>query len=519
MVDDASESLDLENGSEESEAALTARYDIKEYNNGWIATEDASVEFEEFSIFESPRVYNEKGVKFNYKSNTHYHKFEAQLNATKAYKGLTMKVKSDIKTDMVLSFQILHDVKIGQMNLNGVYLKYSVASLPTHWQVINANFSDENWKVNYNGTDYPLATVAAMIGLAGFQISSIGDLFPLCDVFQIKLRGQIGGGAMTYTCIDNFALLPVSPANEANDLLETFAALRPAYYVTTGLAMGTLEGTTLKLSVSGSPFTLQVATTITDNYQVEVKCTATGMDFDALFDTFDQAKTLELDTVSGSLRNYFEGGRAQAAKILDNFESYTETGTGYDGGHKTVANMTGLRKAYYGDYKSTPAQGYASLLDDNREGSSQRWTLMGGSYDQHNLTTDGGFMASKAMKIKAGGSWMRYICANLLETLQPAAGVAEAYERASYLAFIIKGTTNKQTARFRIHFANPVTPVNFATDRDEYDRQIAVEGSGWALYTVPLSPGRTYYGWSVALDNGNGNSGKYLTIDNVMLIY
>ena len=525
----ASESYDLELGDEESEEALRALYDIKEYKKvtdtayDWAEPEVGSVALANYSYYDDPRAFAETGVKFTYKANGNYHKFEQALHAVKAYKGLTFKVKSTIKTEMVLSFQILHDVQVGAINLNGVYLKYKVSSLPTTWQLINVNFDDENWKVNYNGTDYPLATVAGMINMAGFKVSALSDLFPLCDVFQVKLCGNVGGSAVSETIIDNMALLPVKPANEKVDMVETFSQLKPTYFVKTGVGMGQLvvgETSTLQLNVNGTIYPIPVTTTILDNYKVNVKSTATGMDFDATFTTLDQAKTLVFESVTGSLATYIDGAQVQEVRVLDDFESYSATGTGYHQGNTNLANMAGLQKAYYGDYKSTPASNVRSLLDDNSEGSTQRWTLMGGDYQQIQLVTSGAFLGSKAMKIKASSSmWMRYTQSSLVSELQGTVGAAEAWEQATALALIIKGTEKKQTVRLRLHWDSPVVVKQFGARCDYKDLSVAVEGSGWGLYLVPLSVGRTYYGWSAALDSGSGNNGKFIQIDQVMLIH
>lgn len=528
---DASESFDLENASEESEAAMQALYSIKEYKKisddpvkyDWADPEVGSAAFAEYSYYEDPRAYNDTGVKFTYKSNNNFHRFEKQLHLTKAYKGLTFKVKSSAKTDMVMSFQILHDVQVGPLNLNGVYLKYTLDSLPTNWQVRTVNFDDTGWKINYAGTDYALDVVSGMINLAGFKVGNISDLLGLCDVFQFKLRGNVGGNNVSETIFDNVALIPVKPANETEDMVEPFDELHPTYFVKTGVGMGQLvvgNTSTLQLNVNGNIYPIPVTATITDDYKVRVQSTATGYDFDALFTTLDQAKTLALQSVEGSIASYIQGAQVQAVKVLDDFESYANTGTGYHQGNKTPANMSGLQRAYYGDYKSTPAANVRSLLDDNSEGSQQRWTLMGGDYQQIQLVTSGAFLGSKAMKIKSTSSmWMRYTQSSLIAELQETVGAAQAWEKATALALIIKGTEKKQTVRLRVHWDSPLNVPKFGTNCDYKDLSVAVEGSGWGLYVVPLSAGRTYYGWSAALDSGSGNNGKFIQIDQVMLVY
>ena len=124
------------------------------------------------------------------------------------------------------------------------------------------------------------------------------------------------------------------------------------------------------------------------------------------------------------------------------------------------------------------------------------------------------------MKLKINdGYWMRYTTTRVMPAFNTN---PEAYTKATAISFMIKGVTANQTAKLRIFHQNQIKDTNVdsgATIPSNFT--ITPESNGWVRFTFALDGTKTYYGWSIALQNNSTNAGAaspYISIDDVALV-
>lgn len=193
---------------------------------------------------------------------------------------------------------------------------------------------------------------------------------------------------------------------------------------------------------------------------------------------------------------------------VEDFESYTATGTGWDTGNYNKYGTTNLRSAFYAKY-------YGVTSDPTVESSN--WQLMGGNLDYVIYHATAGRNDSKTALLKVNnGNNFRYIQSKSLF------GINSVIGKGSYLSVWIhsgytdtSGTPTTQNVPVRLMAFYGDT---FATGTNEaaVADYVIEAGSDWLEYVVELDPTRNVYAFGVYLAKiGSGTT--YVPFDDITI--
>ena len=189
--------------------------------------------------------------------------------------------------------------------------------------------------------------------------------------------------------------------------------------------------------------------------------------------------------------------------VLDNAESYTESGKMYYQNNKDVNNRSGARGAYYCDY-------YSGGSGSTVGGSG--WSLMGGSGDQLSLDTTEAHSGSNSLKMKRNKSnAMRYMTWGLFD------GSAEGHTGANYFSYWVKNPNSVAlTVKTSVYYQATVTAGTQQSNRAYVEAQIPAN-SDWTQVVIPLDPAKTYYGVAyVPATVSGGGAADFFYVDDAM---
>ena len=189
--------------------------------------------------------------------------------------------------------------------------------------------------------------------------------------------------------------------------------------------------------------------------------------------------------------------------VLDNAESYTESGKMYYQSNKDVNNRSGARGAYYCDY-------YGGGSSSTVGGTG--WDLMGGSGDQLSLETSIAHSGSNSLKMKRNKTnAMRYMTWGLFD------GSAEGHTGANYFSYWVKNPNSVAlTVKTSVYYQATVTAGTQQSNRAYVEAQIPAN-SDWTQVVIPLDPAKTYYGVAyVPATVSGGGSADYFYVDDAM---
>ncbi len=189
---------------------------------------------------------------------------------------------------------------------------------------------------------------------------------------------------------------------------------------------------------------------------------------------------------------------------VDDFESYSATGTGYDTSHG-MSTVTGLRAQYYSTYYgagSNPTSGYG-------------WNIMGSS-DYLTFMSSVGHSGSKTALLKSNsGNYFRYIQAKHYF------GVPTAIGKGSKLSVWMHGSYKNTNGEAGVDAA--VTLIAFYDSKFNTSgantaataTYTVASGSDWMEYTVDLDSTKTVYAYGVHIAKASAT--LYLPIDDVKI--
>lgn len=188
--------------------------------------------------------------------------------------------------------------------------------------------------------------------------------------------------------------------------------------------------------------------------------------------------------------------------VLDNAETYTESGKMYYQSNTDVNNRSGARGAYFCDYYSG---GSGSPV------GGTGWSLMGGSGDQLSLETNAELVhgGTNSLKMKRNyGAAMRYMTWGLMD------GTADAHTGAHYFVYYAKNPNAKAlTIKTSVYFQGQVTPSTQQSSRAYVEAEIPAN-SDWVQVVIPLDSSKTYYGVAFTAANPGGSGSDYFYIDD-----
>ena len=495
----------IEDGTEVDDATLNEYYRKTKYTSGWeVAASYLTLDYDH------EEYVTENGVDFHTWYHGNYYMFEKQIKLDGSYNEFDFTAMASDSVAVTLSFQITHTMIVNGIDLNGVYMKYEISTMPTLFHKYRVSMNDSNWRINYAGSDYKFSEVATLINAAGVKVSSISDMFPFFDVFQFRIKAAYAqGGSSAHAYFDDVQLL--NSDLEATDIKEIIPTLtaQPYYAFKGSMCKGglTFSDETHATMRMSSPFPLDFDCTyeIADEV-LTLTCATSGMDFVAKFDSPDGGYTLNLISATGSFGQYLAGVTCETVKCLDDYESYSETGVGYDLDHP-VEERSGLRGAY--------------LCDQYVGGSAtsplggKGWSLMNSNTNYMSLDETSAHTGTKALSLINDGLTNRFMQWGLFDASLK--GI-----RGKTLSIWVKGGDKADmTLRLGIYFVQPVGPSNHAVDsaRKQVDFTIP-KNSGWKEYTYTLDSNKVYYGVSM-LTLGNkaalGDESQRILVDDIYI--
>ena len=487
----ASANFTLEDGSAENNPLLNEEYSKLKYDGGWkYAASDVFLDKSNYTYTEG------NCVAFKYWYHGTYFMFEKKIKLDGSFNTFTFAVKSAEQTNFVLSFQIAHSIVLNGIDLNGVYVKYEVSSVPTAWTRYTISLDDPDWRVNFNNADYKFSDVSTMISSMGMKISSLSELFPFFDVFQFRLRGNyLDNGPSTVTYFDDVALLTEETPKTTIEKIIPRVILRPSYALKNDTLSGNLlvnnDDGAFKVKINDELKEIDTKITVNEDNNVLWTSTKEGYDFSAVLSSEDGGNTLSLSSASGTLAAQLDGLVMESVSLLEDFESYEDDGVGFD--HNNPETNNGgdkryIRGAYYYDWYN-PGGSYARspIADSN-------WALMG-SKDYAYLSKDVAHTGTQAMNFKSGSNAMRFLNWDLYE------GATVGYS-GKYFSFFAKGgDKGDMTLKVSVYSVAQLNSSNHVSNAvRKTGTFVLAKDSEWTEYRVELNPNETYYGFAFTTD-------------------
>ena len=505
----ATEALIIEDGSERTNSDLADKYKAYNENKNW-AECSASAKLSSMNIG-----YTEGNcVEYQFWHHGWHYMFETPITMEKGYDTISFVIKGAPDETLSLSFvikqSIIVNTPIGAIDLAGARLSYSLTFNDTNWTRHTISFSDNNWVLK--DTDLGEVAIKSVIKFLdgyGFTLDSVADLCPLFTSFQLRMKAAgDSSGSNAYMYIDDLAL----SASGERSSQETLIAIQNTYAFTGTSNNGTVEFNedhtqgVIKYTKNEQQVSVPVVTEVVNG---ELHLTGESNALDMYLTTDDGGFSFEVRTATGTYASDLAGLSMKVFTLLDNFESYTETGVGYDYNNPTE-NRSGLRKNYYFDYYSG---GSSSPLGGNG------WDLMK-STDYADLYKTGGVDNSQCGRFKFNRSAaMRYMTYGLYDA------TAMPISKGGELVFYAKGADTEDIGiKIRVYMVNKVDKNNqvtagtVSTFVDNFAiKQNSGNTAGWQEYRVPLSEGKIYYGFSFTTINTNQTGYTYFYLDNIYI--
>jgi hypothetical protein len=423
-------------------------------------------------------------IDFKIQQLANAYKFGLTMTGFDAYKGISVRVRGDGKSTLVF-----------QMQSAAGYVSYSVGVIGTNWHDIVIPFSDAGWKVN--GTSTSLADYALS---QGFE-SAGATLYGFNEFDVIFKTVADAGYAYTHVYVDHVSLIADETGTAAADnqtvvLGSHYTAKNSAGAVfdiqaaTTGYTLASLN---LAQNLSAP------ATLTAEGDVVTLKTADNGASLTYVGKATNSGRSIAFTSATGTYASYFTNLNFNFVATIDDFESYTETGVGFDQ-HNAATARTGLRAYYYSDY-------YAGSGSDSLSGSG--WTLMG-STDYMTLDTTAGDVHSGAncAKVKVGNA-MRYTTYGLSD------GSAVAWPSANTFSFWAKSPAAIDLVVYvRLYTTNKVSSTNYGVTPTTLTLKA---GSSWTQYTVAMDASKTYYGVSFTFEHSSDYSTNYPLLDDLQV--
>ena len=273
-----------------------------------------------------------------------------------------------------------------------------------------------------------------------------------------------------------------------------------------GTLFNNFDGTGTFQGSLGS-FVLNVPVTIAKTSDsIVVECKEAGKDFVLTAKTTDEAYSFEYVNATGTLAEYMVGMTLSGGvEMIDNFESYTETGLGYDnysgsGGNKDLSKRSGLRGSYFSDYYSG---GSGSPL------GGDGWSLMGSS-DYLSLDKTTAHSGSNSAKYKYNST-----CAMRLVSWGLYDGTAEPFSKATTFSFWVKGVEESFDIKVRVFSVPKIDKTTHVSDSVSKVAAFTIPAnSDWTEYTVSLDSSKIYYGFTFTTQANYKNT-RYFNVDDI----
>ena len=425
---------------------------------------------------------------------------EYNLTLNSAPSALTSSYQNTVASNVETQFGNTVELSF----VNAKQLANGFAQLANHGKIHNFNDSNEALTgvngVSFTGsgsfTFKPAVAKGLLMEVAPITVSAgAGKVaVPNCDYFEIE-AGDNGASIeeidFSYSC--DATAVDVRAANG-----EYTGVGNDGYTYYLSIEDGEASFTSLDKELN----TLNNNGVVTMSSKTSVSIAFEGLTYSFSYD----GHALTYSSKSGAYAAYGPEVSLNRVYIVDNFNQYGATGTGYVGADAKYTT-TGLRSQFYADYYTGSSSG---------EIGGSGWPIMT-STDNTTLLSTKGRNGTKGVAFKfSNGSSMRYISMNELY------GVKRVVGKGSVLSFWARGAytnTNFNTdhasntaMKVYAYYDSPLTPSNQTTVRETFDFTVQA-GSTWQHFEMPLNSGRTYYGFGVYAQQKSG-SAQYVPFDD-----
>ena len=507
----ATSGMTLEDGSEDGNGELQDKYTVTKYDSGWKET-TATLVLDESNA----DVSEGKCVKLDYYYHGTWFSYAQDVAIPGSFDTFSFFARGGDSTKYSLTFQITKNVLIAPgFDLVGVYFSYKDENPSELWQQRTITMSDDNWNINYGSKDYKFGGDKGLqktLADGGFYINSLGDFLPFFDQFQLRAYAPYRESGPHAACyFDEVKLSNTGKAESETKTLYNGFNIKDNYVVKSDSFTGKAtkvddNNINLVIDVKGNKIELPLAVTHNTDKTKKLTCTVPNFDFEMTVFSKDNGQSIEIISVTGSAANQFNNFKCEAFTMLDNFESYSETGIGYDnynGGHSRD-QRTGMRANYYADY-------YSNSDATSSPVGGKKWSLMG-SADYMNLKNGQGHNEStKYAEIKNRGDMdLRYMTYGLSDPDNPPTPFT-----GTTFSMFVKGAAVDLKMKIRVYTMPLVEPSTQTSGSVLKDNILIAANSDWTEITVPLKAGTLYYGFSITTIKISGTGTNFINIDDI----
>ena len=510
----ATQNLILEAGMDRSDTGLQEKYVAYRYVNGtgWTKSINAAI-----NLDQSNEGYTDgKCVKFSFWHHGDWYKWEKQINITGTYNTIRLFAKGEKDSELILSFEIQKTKQFGDLLIKGIYITYTIKFDAEEWKEYVISMADPNWKVDFgDGKKISGTELVAALQLKGIKINSLADVLPYFDAFQFRCRAPyINGGPNTYSYVDEARM----DNSGAETSIKQIVKVKDLYALQAGNYAGEfVPGESGKGVINlnkPAKMSLNVDYEVTADNQLKITSTSPGFDFVGLLNPIANGNEFELDTASGANAADLNGLKLASYALVEGFESYTDTGTGYDIANNDPDTRTGLRADYYSDYYNG-----GSDAEKRSPMGGNGWELMGSTdYLALNEDAENAHRGTKSMRIKYNkDNDCRYTTYGLSD------GTATPLPSGSYFSFWTKGVSGRDSVlKVKVFYTEKVTPSNQTGDGAPFTQEIFTipADSDWVECKIALKAGKVYYGFMINPVKNNGaatEENRYVYIDDVTI--
>lgn len=475
-------------------------------STGWVTPSSASIKVAQNGVFDGKST-----MRMNMTHQGAPFKVTKEIEKDRlGYTGFALDVCSDdvaVGASTKVQFQLwFKDLPLpaDYAAYKDTYITYTLdTAVSTNWTHYEVPFTDET--INIASGAIPVEALQ-VIGL------SVADLmFYLDKVAVLVTPNYMDNGPKSYAYIDNVKLMNVSEKK-----VETKVKLGKKYTALssngTVVVADILNETQCSLTLQN----LEIPVIFNGSYTVTnsdvVVTIPTGADKSVVFNlkAKNNGATLEVNGMpTGDLPSvisyieHFQFTKLDRVTVVDNFESYSETGQGVDRVHTDPSQVSGLRAAYYGEVYNTDTSVAAGLVGD------QNWKLMNVNSWTDYIALESNGHEGKAMNLKNNADWQtRYLSFGL------ATGGAQPIGRGEYISFFVKGSA-AQTMKFRAYYENRVSPANQTAESGSCAYKANIEiTTEWTQVLVPLEANREVYGIMITPTKANAR----IYVDDIELI-
>ena len=409
-------------------------------------------------------------------------------------RGMSVNILFTANADVI-------DSETKQVKNMDVEFQYKFTSETSEFVQYTIPLNDMNWKA-WGGEGKTIKLLANAIGLHE------DDILKTAKRIEFSLKGDDGGTGASYLAYLD-SLKAVTLDEPANTQVETMGQYT-TYTGTTAhgnvvkIQLGANGAATATIVDMETPMVIP-GTVAVNNKEVTFTSTTEGQ---LTYKTrlVDGGRVLEYVSATGALAAEVANMDCNAVQVVDNFESYANSGQAYCQKYTDKDARSGARGAFYQEY-------YAGSGSSPWGGSG--WTLMGGNGDQLELNRNdaaahsgNNFVSLKHSKSVA----MRYMQWGLFD------GSSEKRSfHGSTFSFWAK--TEGLVKQIKVYAYSAFAPTHAKMNENVKILTInnTAEIGEWTHYELELNPKLAYYGFMIDMEKNTALSSNqsYLYIDDV----